>query len=135
MHKRRFVIMLFIMKTVIIGMIPTAAQDAEPTTVTEYDPTCAVDLMKVYMSGWEYDHRGSEGAIDVVVAAQVARGVYKSVADAKVDCKDTIGGFKQNLLRSMHSDYPPEDLARMLGFVDEAVGSVEYNDCAYTTTT
>lgn len=119
----------------LIGVLPAVVQDAEPTTAPEYDPTCAVDLMEVYMSGWEYDHRGSEGAIDVVVAAQVARGVHKAFSNAKIDCKNTIGGFKESLLRSMHGDYPPEDLARMLSFVDEAVGSVEYNDCAYTTTT
>jgi hypothetical protein len=119
----------------IVSIIPVVAQDAEPTTAPEYDPTCAVDLMEAYMSGWEYDHRGSEGSIDVVVAAQVARGVYKAFANAKIDCKDTIGGFKENLLRSMHADYLPEDLARMLSFIDEAIGSLDYSDCSYSTTT
>ncbi len=117
----------------IVSIIPTAAQNPEPTEVPIYDPSCAIDLMQAYMSGWEYDHRGSEGSIDVVVAAQVARNVYKAFTNAKVDCQDTFGNFKQALLRSMHGDYPAEDLARMLSFVDEAVGNVEYNDCSYDT--
>src|SRR5689334_3642460 len=132
--RQRLFIAVLCAALMVVGARTIVAQDAEPTTAPEYDPTCAVDLMEAYMSGWEYNHRGSEGSIDVVVAAQVARGVHKAFANAKIDCKNTIGGFKEALLRSMHGDYPPEDLARMLSFVDEAVGSVEYNDCAYTIT-
>ncbi len=112
--------------------MPAAAQDPQPTEAPIYDPTCAVDLMEAYMSGWEYDHRGSEGQIDVVIAAQVARGVYKAFEAIKPDCRNTIGSFKENLLRSMHSEYPPEDLARLMSYIQEAVGEIAlYNDCSY----
>lgn len=131
---RHRLMIVLVCVSLLVRILPTGAQDAEPTTTPEYDPTCTVDLMKAYVSGWEYNHRGSEGAIDVVAAAQVARGVYTAFGKARVTCKDIIGSFKQSLLRSMHGDYPPEDLARMLGFVDEAVGDVQYNDCAYTVT-
>ena len=131
MCKRLSVILLLIILFA-IGMFSVAAQDAEPTTTPEYNPTCAINLMEAYISGWEYNHRGSEGAIDTVAAAQVARNVYKAFEAAKVDCKNTIGGFKQSLLRSMHGDYPPEDLARMLSYVQEAIGDVQYDDCSYT---
>ncbi len=72
------------------------------------------------------------GVIDVVAAAQVARNVYKAFEAIKPDCKNTIGDFKENVLRSMHGDYPPEDLARMLSYIQEAVGNIEYNDCSYS---
>lgn len=115
------------------AVITTAAQDAEPTALPIYDPTCPINLMKAYISGWEYNHRSPEGDIDVVVAAQVAREVHKAFSNAKVTCQDTMGNLKQSLLRSLHGDYLPEDLARMLGFVDEAVGSFQYDDCSYNT--
>ncbi len=118
-----------------VGLIPVAAQNPEPTAAPIYDPTCAVDLMKASVSGWEYDHRGAEGAIDVVAAAQVARGIYKAFDAAQVTCQDALGDFKKTLLRSMHGDYLPEDLVRMLRFVNEVVGSLEYQDCAYTVST
>ncbi|MEP6987239.1 MAG: hypothetical protein ABI970_16670, partial [Chloroflexota bacterium] len=83
-------------------------------------------------SGWEYNHRGSEGEIDVVVAAQIARGVYTALNASQPTCQDTLGDFKQTLLRSMRDNYAPEDLARLISFVDEVVGSVDYNDCSYS---
>lgn len=130
MHQRLFGILL--LTILIAGIFPVAAQEPEPTETPVYDPTCAINLMEAYMSGWEYDHRGSEGVIDVVAAAQVARNVYKAFEAIKPDCRDTIGGFKQSLLRSMHGDYPPEDLARLLSYIQEAVGDIPiYNDCSY----
>lgn len=117
-----------------MAVFPAAAQEPtaapQPTEALIYDPSCAIDLMKAYMDGWEYDHRES-GNLDVVKAAQVARAVYQAFDTAKIDCKDTLGGFKQNLLRSMHGDYPAEDLARVMAYIDEVVGAVDYNDCAF----
>jgi len=113
-----------------VSIMPTAAQEPEPTEATVFDPACAVDLMKAYVSGWEYDHR-TGGVIDVVAAAQVARNVYKAFVNVQVNCRDSLKDFKPMLLRSMHGDYPAEDVARMLGFVEEAVGTVDYNDCSY----
>lgn len=128
-------ILLVMIACILMGAHGVAAQDPAPTEALIYDPTCTVNFMEAYMSGWEYDHRGSDGVIDVVAAAQVARQVYKAFDAVKTDCNDTFAGFKQTLLRSLHGDYPPEDLARMLSFVDEAIGTVEYGDCSYQTAT
>jgi hypothetical protein len=115
------------------GILPVAAQNPEPTTEPIYDPTCAINLMEAYMSGWEYNHRSPEGDIDVVAAAQVAREVYKAFEAIKPDCRNMLGSLKENLLRSMHGDYPPEDLARLMSYIQEAVGDIPiYNDCSYT---
>lgn len=127
--RHRLSVLLLVIITLFSVFIPTAAQ--EPTEAPVYDPTCAVELMKAYMDGWEYDHRES-GNLDVVQAAQVARSVYQAFDAAKIDCKDMIGGIKQSLLRSMHGDYSAEDLARVMAYVDEVVGAVDYNDCTYT---
>ncbi len=130
--RQRLIFPLLLSIFIFGGLLPAAAQDPEPTTESPYDPTCPIDLMKAYMSGWEYDHRDSYGEIDVVEAAQVARSVYKAFDAIKPDCRDTIGSFKENLLRSMHGDYPPEDLARLMSYIQEAVGDISlYNDCSY----
>jgi len=130
--RQRLIAALLFSIVIFGGILPVAAQNPEPTEAPIYDPTCPINLMEAYMSGWEYDHRGSEGVIDVVAAAQVARGVYKAFDAIKPDCKDTIGDFKENLLRSMHGDYPPEDLARLMSYIQEAVGDIPvYNDCSY----
>jgi hypothetical protein len=131
MRQRLIMVIACTILAICINALPAVAQDPEPTTEPVYDPTCAIKLMEAYMSGWEYNHRGSEGVIDVVAAAQVARGTYKAFEAAKVDCRNTLGGFKENLLRSMHGDYPPEDLARMLSYIQEAIGNVENNDCSF----
>ena len=130
MRQRLFVTLLLVI--FMSRMFPVAAQDPEPTEAPVYDPTCPIDLMKAYMDGWEYNHRDSYGVIDVVQAAQVARGVYKAFEAIKPDCKNTIGDFKENVLRSMHGDYPPEDLARLVNYIQEVVGNIPlYNDCSY----
>ena len=129
---RHRLMIAFVCIALFVSIFPAVAQDAEPTTTPVYDPTCAIDLMKAYMSGWEYNHRGSEGEIDGVVAAQIARGVYTAINASQPDCQDTLGDFKQTLLRSMRDNYAPEDLARLISFVDEALGSIDYNDCSYS---
>ncbi|MBI1278793.1 MAG: hypothetical protein GC179_11755 [Anaerolineaceae bacterium] len=130
--RQRLIVALLLSIVIFSGILPVAAQNPEPTEVPPYDPTCPINMMEAYMSGWERNHRGSEGVIDVVTAAQVARGVYKAFEAIKPDCRNTIGGFKQTLLRSMHGDYPPEDLARLMSYIQEAVGDIPvYNDCSF----
>ncbi|MCA0456950.1 MAG: hypothetical protein LCI00_23465 [Chloroflexi bacterium] len=109
-------------------VLPTAAQ--EPTTEPTYDPACPMTLLRAYMSGWEYNHRdGTE--LDTVQAAQVARAVYTAFEPLKINCGYPNGYYKQNLLRTMRGDYPPEDLARMLGYLEEVVGEGVTGECAF----
>lgn len=120
-----------ILIVVLLGLLvalPTAAQ--EPTTEPTYDPTCPLTLTRAYMSGWQYDHRdGTE--LDTVKAAQVARAVYAAFEPLKINCGYPNGYYKQNLLRTMRGDYPPEDLARMLAYLEEVVGEGVTGECAY----
>lgn len=127
MRQRRLMAVIII---VLLTMFVFPAYAQEPTTEPIIDPACAMDMTEAYMSGWEYDHRdGSE--LDLVAAAQVAREVYAAFQPLKLNCEYPSGYFKERLLRSMHGDYPPEELARMLVYLEEAVGIVDYNECAF----
>ncbi len=131
--RRIGLVMLTIMILMLMAnVVPAAAQDAQPTSEVVYDPRCALNLMQAYMSGWEYNHR-DKGVLDTVEAAQVARAVYAAFQPLKIDCQNATGYFKQKLLRSMRGDYSPDDLARMLNYVQEVVGAVDRDDCAFST--
>lgn len=128
MRQRTWLVRLVALVLASLAVIPTAAQ--EPTTQPTYDPTCPLTLTRAYMSGWEYNHRdGTE--IDTVQAAQVARAVYTAFEPLRMNCGYPNGYYKQNLLRTMRGDYPPEDLARMMAYLEEVVGEGVTGECAY----
>jgi hypothetical protein len=128
MGQRQWIIVLLAVMLALLMIVPTAAQ--EPTTEPLYDPTCPLTLTRAYMYGWEYHHRdGTE--LDTVKAAQVARAVYAGFETLQMNCGYPNGYYKQNLLRTMRGDYPPEDLVRMLAYLEEVVGESVTGECAY----
>lgn len=97
----KFCLLRHALGCLIVSIIPTAAAVLIVNGISDYyDPSCAIDIVdEAYMSGWEHDYCASKGSIDVVVAAQVARNVYKAFTNAKVDCQDTFGNFKSCRVR------------------------------------
>ena len=113
----------------LVMVVPTAAQ--EPTSEPYGNRICTLDLTEAYMSGWEYNHRdGAE--LDLVKAAQVARAFYRAVQPLQINCDYPNGAYKESVLRSLRGDYSPDELARMLAYLEEAVGTVEMTECAFT---
>ncbi len=106
---------------------PIAAQ-------TTGDSRCATELTQTYTGALRWIFRFEDASPDLLRVSREAAAFYEAVLPANLNCNFPLGWVKTRILDRLRGEYQPEELVRMLVYLDESLADLDSNSCAYTIT-